>query len=176
MFGNGIAGIGNLHGREFFCCKENHFFFVVFFEHLYKLFICLYVYGTILMRTGKYATIGKSLVNLVVDTFVIFGMMGQPKTYCANHRYEMQFEHTVRCVAHVGSNHDKQLVFTGVCLGNIVDNSYMVGFGRFQIVRSFIAGFQQKGCRLTVHEGKDAVVHIVDIAGYRPVETLLESI
>ena len=45
-----------------------------------------------------------------------------------------------------------------------------------QIVGTFVACLQQQGGRLTVDKGEDTIVHVILIAGDRPVETLLERV
>ena len=103
-------------------------------------------------------------------------MMSQTETDSTHHRYEMEFKHTVRGRAIVRRHDNQQLVLTGVCLADVVDDGNVIGLRSFQIVCPFVASLQQQGGRFTVDESKDAVVHVFNIACYRPVESLLKRI
>ena len=59
---------------------------------------------------------------------------------------------------------------------DVVNDGDMTGLGGFQIVGTLVANIHQQGRRLTVDKSKDAVVHVVDIAGNGPVEALLQGV
>ena len=102
--------------------------------------------------------------------------MGKTETYRSHHRHEVQFEHTFRCAAVEGRHDNKELVFPRVGLADVVDDGDMLRFGGLQEVCTFITSLYQQGGRFAVDESKDAVVHILYVARYRPVETLLKGI
>ena len=52
----------------------------------------------------------------------------------------------------------------------------MTGQRLFQVVGTRVACLQQQGCRLAVDEGEDAVVQVVDVAGYGPAKALLKGV
>ena len=102
--------------------------------------------------------------------------MRQAKAYRSNHRHEMQLQHAIGRRAIVGRHDNQQFVFTGVGLADVVDDGNVVGLRRFQIVSTLVTGLQQQGCGFAIDERKNAVVHILNIAGDGPVEALLKSV
>ena len=170
------AGIGHLNFGQLLSCKEHHFLAILIDELSAEFLVLLHVDGAIPMCTGQHAFVRKSLVNLVVEAFIVHRMMGKAETDGPHHRHEMEFEHAVWRISNEGRDDDEQFVFLRVSLGNVVDDSHVVGLRLFQIVRTLVACLQEQGCWLAIDEGKDAVVHIVDVAGYGPVESLFEGV
>ena len=173
---NGCAGIGHLHLRKFLSRKEHNFLVVLIFQHRTELLILFHINRTILMRTGQDASIGKGLINLVVDRLVILRMVCQSEAHGSHHRHEMKFEHTIRRMTTKGCHHDEQAVFIGICLADIIDDGHVIRLRGFQIISTFVASLQKQGRRLTIHESEDTILHIVDIACYRPVKPRLKHI
>ncbi len=171
-----ITGVGNFHGSQFLGSEKHHFFFVFLSQHVDKRFIGLHVDGAIAMGAGQYTLVRESLVYLVVDELVVIGMMGESETYGSHHRHEVQFEHAFGCIALVWRHHDEQFVFLRVGLADVIDEADVGRECLLQIVGALVAHLQQQCRRLTVDKSKDAVVHVIDIAGYRPVESLFERV
>ena len=86
MLGHRCAGIGHIDGREFFGSIEYHLFVIDIAQLADKLFIALHVDGAVAMGTGQHAAMGKGLVDLIVDVFIVVRVMRQTKTYRAHHR------------------------------------------------------------------------------------------
>ena len=78
---------------------------------------------------------------------------------------------------HVIRRHDdQQFVFLWVGFADVVDDGHVLGLCGLKIVRALVANLKEQGGRLSAHESKDAVVHVLHIACYGPVETILESV
>ena len=103
-------------------------------------------------------------------------MMGESEADGPYHRHKMEFEHPCRGVADEGRDDDQQFIHLRVGLADVVDYGDVAGQGLLQIVRTFVVGFEQQGCRLLVDEGDNAVVYIVDVTRYGPTKTLLEGV
>ena len=86
------TGIRHLNSSQFLCGEEYHVLIVFIFKHCTELFVLLYIDGAETMGTGEDSAISKSLGNLVVNGFVLLGMMSQSETDSSHHRNIMQFE------------------------------------------------------------------------------------
>ena len=176
MFGYRIAGIRHLHRSQFLCREELHLLLIVEHQHIDERLLRLHVDGAVVMGTGQYATVGEGLVDLVVDILVVIRLMSQSEADGSHHRYEVEFEHAVRCRAVERRDDDQQFVFVGIGFADIVDDGDVFGFGGLEIVGTLVACLEQQGCRLTVDEGVDAVLHVVDVGSHGPVESVAEGV
>ena len=176
MPGHHVAGIRDVDSSQLFGSKEFHLFIIFFNQHLAEFLVLLHVDGTVAMGAGQHAVPRQRFVYLVVDAFVIVGMLSQAKPDGAHHGYEVKFQHAVGGTAVEGRHDDQQLVFPWVGLADVVDDGDMVRPGSLQIVRTLVAGLQQESRRFLVDKGKDAIVHVVHVAGDGPVEALAQGV
>ena len=90
VFLDGGAGIGHIDSSQFFGRKEDNLFVIFILEQRAEFLIPFDVDGAIAMSARQDASLGKGLINFVVETLVVCRMMSQPKTNRTHHRHEMR--------------------------------------------------------------------------------------
>ena len=129
MFRNSIARIWNFDSGKFLGSIEHYFFIIFVFKHCTKILVLFYIDSTIAVRTRKNTSFCKSLIDFVINGYIILWVMCQAKAYSSYHWHEMKFEHTIRCRAIVWRYDYQQLVFSRICFANVIDNGHVVWLG-----------------------------------------------
>ena len=139
MLLDGLAGVGNINLRQLLSGEEHQLFVVFVFQHGAEFLVLLHVDGAVAVCAGQDATVGKSMVYLVVDAFVVVRMVCQTEAYRSHHRYEMQFKHAFGGKALIWRHYDEQSILLRVCLADVADDGDVVRLCGLQIVGSLIA-------------------------------------
>ena len=176
MLGNRCAGVGYIECCQLLSSIEYHLLAIHILQLFHKGLVGLHIDGAVAMGAGQDATKSEGFIHLVIDGFVVVRMMSQTKAYRADHRDKVEAEHAVWFIVYEGRHDDDELVFPGIRLADVADESDMLGHCLLQVVGALISCLQEQGSGLAVHESKDAVVHVFDVAGNGPVEALLKSV
>ena len=97
----------------------------LFFKYINKWLVGLNINSTIFCGTWQQALHGDGLIHLVVNTFIVIGMVRQPKTYGSHHWHKVQGEHAIDIGLAERCDHDDEFIFLSSYLTQIIDDGDM---------------------------------------------------